>query len=134
MEETLLQAENKFLKARIEYLELKLSTESKPWQECERPEHYENDFDWGYDTGYDYGYDDLLSKEYVDLFQLDIDKLKDLCKELGIHNGRPSYPKWKLVLRLHHKMDKVVEKVKEFKSRGLYKDVFICKLKDLYKS
>ena len=108
MEETLLQAENKFLQARIEYLELKLSSESDAQE--------------------------LLSKEYVDLFQLDIDKLKDLCQALGIHNGRPSYPKWKLVFPLHHKMDKVVEKVKEFKSRGLYKDVFIWKLKDFYKS
>ena len=131
MEETLLQAENKFLQARIEYLELKLSTGSN-LQECERPEDYENDFDWGYDTGYDYGYDDVLSKEYVDLFQLDMDQLKDLCQELGIHKGRPSYPKWKLVFPLHNKMDKVVEKVKEFKSRGLYKNVLVWKLKDFY--
>ena len=106
MEETLLQAENKFLQARIDYLELKLSSGSN--------------------------LQELLSKEYVDLFQLDMDQLKDLCQELGIHKGRPSYAKWKLVYPLHLKMDKVVEKVKEFKSRGLCRDVFIWKLKDFY--
>ena len=106
MEETLLQAENKFLQARIEYLELKLSTGSN--------------------------LQELLSKEYVDLFQLDMDQLKDLCQELGIHNGRPSYPKWKLVFPLHLRMDKVVEKVKEFKSLGLYEDIFVWKIEDFY--
>ena len=32
--------------------------------ELERPEYYENDFDWGYDTGADEGYDHGFSKGY----------------------------------------------------------------------
>jgi|SaaInlV_125m_DNA_1040241.scaffolds.fasta_scaffold53150_1 hypothetical protein len=101
MQETLLEAENKSLKARIEFLELKLSLLSENEQRG----------------------------EYLDLHQLNMKQLLDVGMQLGKHFNS-GWDKRKRVYFLRHcyGMAKVLKVVKDMQSRGLHKDIGIFNL------
>ena len=101
MEETLLQAENKFLKARVEFLELKLSSLSETKQ----------------------------GGEYLDLHQLSMEQLADIGMQLGQKfNSGHTKSRRVYFLRHCHGMAKVLKAVKDMQSRGLHKDIYIFNL------
>ena len=121
MTEALLQAENKFLRARIEFLELKLKTE----QEQEPQE------------------------EFVDLDQLCVPQLKDICGALGhpmssarrrghvlgflqahFDPEKDRYSSGYYGLNPKQKMKAIVEAVKDLQSKGYGKDIIIQKKLD----
>ena len=98
MQATLLEAENKFLKARIEFLELKLSSLSKTKQ----------------------------GGDYLDLHQLSMEQLAHIGMQLG-KKFNSGWNKSKRVwyLRDIFGMAKVLKVVKDIQSRGLHKDISI---------
>ena len=119
MTEALLQAENKFLRARIEFLELKLKTEQEP------------------------------QEEFVDLHQLCVPQLKDICGALGhpissaLRRGfvlgflqahfdpeKDRYSSGYYGLNPKQKMKAIVEVVKDLQSKGKWKGIIIQKKLD----
>lgn len=101
MQATLLEAENKFLKARIEFLELKLSSLPETKQRG----------------------------EYVDLYQLSMEQLADIGMQFDRRfNSAHTKSKRVYFLRYCFGMAKVLKVVKDMQSRGLHKDIEILSL------
>lgn len=117
MNDILIQAENEALKARIKFLELKLSLQEQKPQEPKK-------------------------KEFIEIGSLIIPQLRMLAGELGQHTSS-GWRRFKIEmiftrdggkyvagfpgLSRQKKMEAIVKVVKDLHSRGLHKDIIIHK-------